>query len=71
MHVSLEVGFDPGDRVRIIDGTSSGTSRPSNAFGGTNGHPTYRATRKTAWVLIELFGRPFPVPLLPEEIEHA
>jgi transcription antitermination factor NusG len=70
-------GYRPGDRVRIVDGTFLGMA------GEVLGHEqaeerlrtaeqaTVRPTGEAVWVLVGLFGRPVPINLMPDQIEHA
>jgi transcription antitermination factor NusG len=63
--------------VRIVEGTFVGhggevlSHEQAQQRLRRDGRPTYRAAGEMVWVLIELFGRPVPVQLLPDQIEHA
>jgi transcription antitermination factor NusG len=70
-------GFRPRDRVRIVDGTFIGMAgevlshEQANERRRQDGCPECLAERETVWVLIEVFGRPVPVRLQPEQLERA
>jgi transcription antitermination factor NusG len=71
-----EWGFQPGDRVRIVDGTFLGHDGEVQSHEQAQrrlrkaGQPTWRAARETIWVLLELFGKPVVIQFQPNQIVH-
>src|SRR5947209_2424814 len=65
-------GFEPGDRVRIGDGTFIGKEGVVLSHEAAEkrlrepGMPPFRPAREFIWVLVELFGRAVPIQFQPE-----
>lgn len=64
-------GFQPGDRVRVVDGTFVGKAgeilshEQVQEYRQNLGMPRCRSAWESVWVMIEIFGRAVPVDLLP------
>jgi hypothetical protein len=62
--------------VRIVDGTFIGMAgkvlshEQAQVHLRNRGEPTWRPATETVWVVIELFGQPLLVQLLPDQIEN-
>jgi transcription antitermination factor NusG len=70
------LGFQAGDRLRVVDGTFAGmegdvlSHEQAQERRRPCGLPEYRPAPEQVWVLLELFGRPVPVPLQSRQVEH-
>jgi transcription antitermination factor NusG len=69
-------GYQPGDPVRIVDGTFVGENgevlswEEAKTLRQGQVHGPARPTAGIVWVRLMLFGRPAVVDLLPEQIRH-
>lgn len=64
--------FSPGVRVRITEGvfaSMSGRVLGADEIAAAGCKPSQGETNAVVWVLIEIFGRPVPVELLPAQLE--